>query len=59
MAKFTVGQTVYRLEEDRVDVEATVHEIQTDDGNVLYLIDYIEGGSGWWGEDHLTSTSPA
>lgn len=55
MALFSIGQTVYR-KEDRADVEATIREICDEDGKLNYLIDYIEGDSGWWPEHALSAT---
>lgn len=57
MSLFSIGQTVYR-KEDRPDVEATVREIDDEDGKKTYLIDYVEGGSGWWPEHTLSVTHP-
>jgi len=57
MALFAVDQTVYR-KEDRQDIEATVREIRNEDGKVTYLIDYIEGGAGWWPEHALSDVHP-
>ena len=57
MSLFAVNQTVYR-KEDHPTVEATVREISEDEGRVTYLIDYIEGGSGWWPETSLTDVRP-
>lgn len=57
MSLFSIGQTVYR-KEDRPDVEATVREIDNEDGKATYLIDYVEGGSGWRPEHTLSVTHP-
>lgn len=57
MSLFAVNQTVYR-KEDRQDVEATIREIGNEDGKITYLIDYIEGGAGWWPEHALTDVHP-
>lgn len=55
--KFTVGQTVWRIEA-RETTQATVITIGDYDELMgwNYEISYIEGGSGWWPESALSET---
>lgn len=53
--EFSVGQTVYR-KGDRVDVQAVVREIGSEDGEPCPSIGAVEGGAGWWPEHALSAT---
>lgn len=57
MTKFAINQTVYR-KEDRAEAEAeaVVVDIDSTENNILYKLEYVEGGAGWWPESSLSET---
>ena len=55
--KFAVSQTVYRVEDRQVTRAVVVQVEYIECTGYVYLIDYQEGGRGYWTEESL-SVSP-
>lgn len=55
MNKYNIGETVYRLNDDRSTI---VLEFILLDNGYAYNIEYSEGGNGWWMEEDLTDIKP-